>query len=184
MLSNRSALLVLLTAALGSAACSAIESSPLEPTVQPPAYSEWSASSGHNGSQGGWGDSRPSSCRPLHSDTESEDIGFRGGELQIGPHRLIVPRGALLHKTRITGRISSDSVNSVQFYPAGLQFLVPARLQLSYENCNKLDLKNMRVVYTSDDLSQLLELIPSEDRRLKNTVVGLISHFSRYAVAY
>lgn len=41
-----------------------------------------------------------------------------------------------------------------------------------------------KVVYTSDALVQLLELIPSEDRKLQNTVVGFIGHFSRYAVAY
>ena len=61
---------------------------------------------------------------------------------------------------------------------------MPARLQLSYQNCRTIALKNMKVVYTSDDLVQLLELIPSEDRKLQNTVVGFIRHFSRYAVAY
>ena len=42
----------------------------------------------------------------------------------------------------------------------------------------------MEVVYTSNDLFTLLELIPSQDLKVGKTVVGFISHFSRYAVAY
>lgn len=182
MLSNRILIGALLSAALGSAACSGTGASPLEPTIQP-AFSS-APEAGGGGGQEDWGDTKPSSCEPLSARTESEDIGPWGGVLELGPHRLIVPPGALLKKTRITGRISADSVNSVQLFPEGLQFLVPVRLQLSYRNCENLELKNMRVVYTSDDLLRVLELIPSEDRKGMRTVVGFISHFSRYAVAY
>ncbi len=185
MLSNRVVLVALLGATLGTAACNGNETSPFEPAGQP-AYSEFSANlSGSDGHDGGdWGDTKPSSCKPLSLETESADIGPWGGVLRIGPHTLLVPPGALLQRTRITGRIFADSVNSIQFFPEGLRFLAPAVLQLSYENCRKLDLATMKVVYTSDDLLRLLELVPSEDRKLRKTVVGLIGHFSRYAVAY
>ncbi len=199
MSSNRLVLVVLLSAALGSAACSGNESSPLEPTARTPAYSEWTggssepagsysewAESSQEDQQGqhGWGDSKPASCKPLSARSESKDIGPQGGVLHIGPHLLTVLPGALLQTTRITGQITADTVNSVQFSPAGLQFLLPAVLQLSYENCKSLDARKMKVVYTTNNLLSLLELIPSEDRRLKKTVVGLVRHFSRYAIAY
>lgn len=184
MESKRLFLTALLGAVLGAAACTGNQSTPFEPTQQP-AFSEGSGNGGDEpDGDGGWGEHRPSSCKALHAESESEDIGPRGGVLEVGPHRLVVPPGALLLRTRITGRIVADSVNSIQFFPEGLHFLVAARLQLSYKNCKKLQLRTARVVYTSDDLERLLELIPSEDRRSTNTVVGFISHFSRYAVAY
>lgn len=182
MKSNRLFLTAVLGAMLGAAACTGNESTPFEP-AQPPAFSTVSGSAGGLPDDG-WGEHRPSSCEALHAESESEDIGPRGGVLEVGPHRLVVPPGALLRSTRITGRITADSVNSIQFFPEGLHFLVPVRLQLSYANCARLELKHMRVVYTSDDLLRVLELIPSEDRRGNSMVVGFISHFSRYAVAY
>ncbi len=183
MSSNRAVLTALLGAMLGAAGCSRAGDSPLEPVVQP-AFSEGQDGGGASGSDGGWGNTNPSSCNPLSPRTEGADIGPWGGELRIGPHTLIVPPGALLQRTRITGRITSDTVNSVQFSPEGLRFVVPAILQLSYANCKRSNPLPMKVVYTSDDLLRLLELIPSQDRKLKQTVVGLISHFSRYAIAY
>ena len=104
--------------------------------------------------------------------------------LRIGPHTLTVLPGALLKTTRITGKITADTVNSVQFAPEGLRFVVPAILNLSYANCRQPQTGNMKVVYTSNDLFVLLELVESEDRKANMSVVGLVSHFSRYAVAY
>ncbi len=186
MPSNRLLFVAVIGWVLVATACGGNASTPFEPAAQP----VFSAGDGDDSDRraaeedGGWGENRLSSCQPLDADSESEDIGPSGGELEIGPHRLVVPAGALLRRTRITGKISPDSVNSVQFSPEGLRFLVPARLHLSYENCKRVNLKRMNVVYTSDNLLQLLELIPSEDEEVEETVVGLVSHFSRYAVAY
>jgi hypothetical protein len=90
----------------------------------------------------------------------------------------------LLRITHITGTISADSVNSVQFAPEGLRFAVPAILSLSYANCRQPPIGPMKVVYTSNDLLTLLELVRSIDNKANRSVVGFISHFSRYAVAY
>lgn len=187
MSSNRTVLVVLFTAALGSAACSGNESSPLEPSAQPPAYSEWvaqSASNGQNGQQGNWGNTKKSSCNPLSARTVAQDIGPQGGVLHIGPHTLTVLPGALRLTTRITGTITADTVNSVQFAPEGLHFVIPAVLSLSYSNCKVVSTSPMKVAYTTNDLVTLLELVPSQDVKVVKTVVGFIGHFSRYAVAY
>lgn len=182
-MSSKSGVLALLVgAALSLVACGGTQSSLLEPaanTAQPPAYSEWSG----GGKLGKWGDTHQSSCKPLKAESKSEDIDFRGGEVKVGPHVLTILPGALLRKTRITATISADSVNSVSFAPEGLHFLLPAKLSLSYANCKSV-LQDMKVVYTTNDLLVLLELIPSHDFKFKNSVTGLISHFSRYAVAY
>ena len=179
---NRLVLTTFIGAVLVTAACSGNESSLLEPGTAPAFAKGPGGNSGPGGP--GWGDTKPSSCKPLPARTESKEIGPKGGELKIGPHTLVVAPGALPHKTRITGTISADTVNSVRFSPEGLQFTHQVHLYLSYENCKKIDLKDMKVVYTTDDLSTILEMIPSKDKKYKNTVVGLIDHFSRYAIAY
>lgn len=186
MLSNRTVLVILLSGALGSAACRGNDS-PLEPSVQPPAYSEWvaqSASNGQDDHHGNWGNTKKSSCKPLSARTAAQDIGPQGGVLRIGPHSLTVLPGSLRAITHITATIAGDSVNSIQFAPEGLHFVIPAVLSLNYANCKVLGTSPMEVVYTSNDLFTLLELIPSQDLKVVKTVVGFISHFSRYAVAY
>lgn len=178
---NRWFLTTVLGAVLGAAACSGHEPTPFEP-ITPPGASAWSG----EGSDGeyGWGDTKPTSCKPLKAESASRDIGVEGGGLRIGPHTLIIPAGALLETVRITGQIISDTVNSIRFLPEGLQFLVPATLQMSYKNCKAMDLTWMKLIYTSDDMSQLLEQVPSLDKKDKDAVAGFINHFSRYAVAY
>ena len=111
-------------------------------------------------------------------------IGPEGGTLQVGPHRLVVPPGALDSTVVISGVAVADSVVSVQFAPEGLTFSVPARLTLSYAACPLIpSLLPKRVVYTTDVL-ELLQLLLSSDDLLHRQVSADLDHFSRYAVAW
>jgi hypothetical protein len=123
-------------------------------------------------------------CSPLPYSATSATIGSGGGTLVMGPHRLVVPAGALAGDTRITGEVLSDNVNSVRFSPEGLQFQKSATLTLSYRNCPGAALLPLKkVAFTTESLG-ILELLQSLDQPSGSQVSGALQHFSRYAVAY
>lgn len=177
----------MLSALIGLAACSGEQATPLEPQAPNPALPsgieapELSAS--FNKDPKG---KKLASCKPLPAASTSASIGLFGGTIKIGPHSLWIPPGALLSKKTISAKIvANDSTNSVQFSPDGLQFKAPGLLTLSYANCKKPSpLTFMHVVYTSNNLLSILELLPSIDNVFKKTTTGTLSHFSRYAVAF
>jgi hypothetical protein len=124
------------------------------------------------------------SCDPLTADTVSQVVGAGGGVINIGPHTLEIPAGALTGDVTITVVLPPDTVNVLYFEPHGLEFATPARVYLSYSNCDLLgSLLPRRVAYTSDQLS-ILEYVPSLDLLLTQRVRGSIDHFSGYAVAW
>lgn len=123
-------------------------------------------------------------CRPLPRQSASAVIGTAGGTIQVGPHSLRIPRGALARSTRITAEILSDGVSSVKFGPEGLQFAKPAELALSYSHCYGPGLLlPKRIAYTTDLLA-ILEILRSSDDLRARVVKAPLDHFSRYAVAY
>ena len=125
-------------------------------------------------------------CSPLPAATASKTIGVQGGSINVGPHTLYVPPGALNRSLTITAEVVRDSVNSVRLLPEGLQFnqRIPAVLTLSYANCSLLGrILPKRVVYTSERLG-ILEILASLDNILTKKVSAPLKHFSRYAVAY
>ena len=122
-------------------------------------------------------------CTALPAAHASKVIGPDGGVLQIGPHYLVVPPGALSQNITITGDAPSDHTNDVQFGPAGLQFAKPAALNMSYANCSLLAGLLPKIAYTSDLLA-ILYYIPSFNSFSTQTVTGRVDHFSRYAVSY
>jgi hypothetical protein len=122
------------------------------------------------------------SCSPQPYVSRTQVVGTNGGTINIGTHKLVIPAGALSREHTIRAEQVTYRVNSVRFSPEGLSFAKPARLTLSYANCSPLLLLK-RVVYT-DELLRILELIPSLDNILAQTVSGNIRHFSRYAVAW
>ena len=98
---------------------------------------------------------------------------------------LTVPYSDGDHAYSMAKIAKNDYTNSVQFSPEGLQFLVPALLTLSYSNCDRRTvLQQLEVVYTSNDLLKILDLLPSINNRIDKTTTGVIRHFSRYAIAY
>ena len=124
-------------------------------------------------------------CTPLPAASASKLIGPAGGTLQVGPHVLVVPPGALSQSVLIRAEAPTDVVNSVRLYPEGLQFTrVGAALTMSYANCNLLGrLLPKRIAYTTERLN-ILSYLLSLDNLLKKQVTGRLEHFSRYAVAW
>lgn len=115
--------------------------------------------------------------------TGSAMIGPLGGRVVFGPHELDVPPAGLLVPTRITAQTVPGDTIAVQFQPQGLHFLVPATLQLSYAQCQPQPKGNLSIVYVDDLLDKLLGLIESILDPAQHKVIGLITHFSLYAVA-
>lgn len=118
---------------------------------------------------------------------EQEDIGPSGGTLQMGPHTLVIPAGALSQTVTIRAKTSNSGPgkgNGIDFKPNGLRFNRPVVLTISTANCKGLGLLNLPLIVYTDDLLNILELEPSIPNPFKKNVTGLITHFSRYAVAY
>lgn len=123
-------------------------------------------------------------CEPMPSATDSKWVGPDGGTINVGPHRLSIPEGALERWVKITATAPSDTVNHVHFEPQGLAFKKYASLTMSYANCGLVDwLLPKQIVYTSDDLV-ILEVLKSLDLPLDSKVTGKLKHFSDYAVAW
>lgn len=123
-------------------------------------------------------------CEPLPAARVAQAIGPEGGVLWIGPHRLVVPRGALTRTVTLTAEIRSERVNSVDFGPDGLRFERPVALTMSYANCPLVrNILPKRIAYTSDAL-RILALLRSFDNLLARQVTAPVDHFSRYAIAW
>jgi len=127
------------------------------------------------------------SCSALPRDSATVVVGSEGGILQVGPHVLSVPAGALDGPVAITAVLVPEPVNRVRFAPAGLAFREAASLTMSYANCGVLaTLWPKQIAYVEDDDGGLaiLELIASTDDLLARRVTGGITHFSSYAIAW
>lgn len=122
-------------------------------------------------------------CEPLEYAADAEVIGPKGGSLNIGPHKLVVPAGALTEEQLIVGTSPMGSLVQVQFGPHGLQFLKSASLSLSYSHCLAPSNFQFRLVYVDSGL-RITELPPSKDRKGQDQVDGYIDHFSGYMIAY
>jgi len=123
-------------------------------------------------------------CSPLPADSVTQTIGPEGGTLQVGPHTLSVPAGALDAPVTITAVAPSDTVRRVHFEPAGLTFQKPASLTMSYAGCDPGPVPlPKRIVFTTD-LLQIIEYLQSVDSRPSDTVTGRLQHFSDYAIAW
>lgn len=124
------------------------------------------------------------SCSALPAASNSKTIGPAGGVLNVGPHRLIVPAGALDSAVTITATAPSSSTRRVEFAPHGLQFERAATLQMSYEGCGLLALVlPKRIAYVDGSLN-ILEFLLSIDNLWTQTVSGRLDHFSEYAIAW
>ena len=128
-------------------------------------------------------------CEPLKPKTERKVVGPKGGELQIGPHLLVIPQGALSQEVAISGRTGGGPAVDVQFEPHGLQFAEPVTLTLSYKHCilpsdPTLEVGYYGTVGSGDGLGsrRVLELPPSLQDKDGDQVSALTDHFSGYAL--
>jgi len=125
-------------------------------------------------------------CTAMPAAHAEQSIGPAGGSIAVGPHVLMVPVGALDSAVLITADAPSDTVNSVKLGPEGLHFAAghPAALTLSYANCSLLGrLAPKHIAYTND-LLEILQILPSLDNLLTQRVTAPVQHFSRYAIAW
>jgi hypothetical protein len=128
-------------------------------------------------------------CSRLPSVSVTQTIGPEGGFLQVGPHLLSVPPGALVEPVSIRAKARSREVNRIHFRPEGLTFQRPVFLTMSYANCGVLGVPlPKRIAHTDDDDDdddlKILEFLPSADDLVSQEVTGLLRHFSDYAVAW
>jgi hypothetical protein len=96
---------------------------------------------------------------------------------------LIIPAGALKSPTRITAATLPGDTLAVTFGPSGLQFAKPATLALSYKHCTMQPSDSLSIVLVSDQMTEVIQMVPSNDRRTNQAVEGLIQHFSVYAAS-
>src|SRR3989449_7305704 len=124
-------------------------------------------------------------CSNLPYASNTKTIGPLGGTISAGPHTLVIPPGALSANTSITMTAPTGlGVNAVKFQPAGLRFLTPAALSMSYANCSLLGkLLPKRIAYTDDNLN-IISYLLSLDNLLSKYVTGKVNHFSDYVVAW
>jgi len=101
----------------------------------------------------------------------------------VGKHELKIPKGALDHEVVIVAEAPVSELVEVELQPHGLQFAVPAKLKLNYDNCVVPMNLNLFIVYLSTN-GNVLDIRPSVDKKGLDTVVGELDHFSRYAVAW
>lgn len=120
-------------------------------------------------------------CKLQKEDWKTQQIGRRGGKLDVGEVTLTVPAGALRRTVAITAHVLPTTSASVQFLPEGLHFAIPATLTMQYTKCDT-PLLGVMVVYVQKDSVTEVEL-SNNHPRLK-FVTAQIGHFSSYAVAY
>lgn len=126
-------------------------------------------------------------CEPQRYASTTKWVGPRGGTLYVGPHKLVIPRGALKTYVQITAEAPSDTVVSVRFQPEGLQFDKdhPARLTLDYNACEVSSQQlPSRIAYTDESLNIIEFLSGTVVDKRDRTVTADVKHFSRYAVSF
>jgi hypothetical protein len=104
-------------------------------------------------------------------------IGPEGGTLDIGPHRLIIPAGALTKKVAVSGFIPAGSTIEVHFEPHGLQFRKPAGLILNSSSC-----ADAPVVVYLNEVGVVAERIKAIFSSWWHAIAAPIDHFSVYAL--
>jgi hypothetical protein len=132
-------------------------------------------SAGHAGSTAA--QSQALQCSVPAPLTGSARIGPSGGVLDVGPHRLIIPAGALTHDVDVRGEVPAGNTMQIQFYPEGLQFKKPAGLILDASSCNGVP----DVLYMNEQggSNEIIEAIFSE---WWHAIAAPIDHFSLYVL--
>lgn len=116
---------------------------------------------------------------PRNAQADTAIIGPSGGELIVGPHRLIIPPGALTTTVRIIGTAPESDVPTIELEPHGLKFKKSAGLILDASNCTDVP----PIVYINE-LGVASDPILAIYSTWWHTVAAPIDHFSGYAVAF
>ena len=135
-----------------------------------------------SGSSGGSSSSTLVMCDPLQYVGQTKIIGPLGGSIDFGPHKLLIPAGALATWTVITAEAPTTLGVSAVFSPHGTRFLVQPELILSYKHCRGLSPQAKAVGYIVN--GQITERPYSQDRQSDGLVRSWIGHFSEYALIH
>jgi hypothetical protein len=122
-------------------------------------------------------------CDPLQYAATVKIVGPEGADLDVGPHKLRIPRGALPQATVITFEQPVSLEVTTRLSPHGINFRRPVTLTLSYKHCLRPTGYRERVAYTDEQLN-ILEYVRSRDNDADGLVSAVLDHFSRYAVAW
>lgn len=123
-------------------------------------------------------------CDPLQYSGTAVIVGPDGGDIDVGPHKLRVPRGALPWNAVITVESTTSLEIGVELSPKGVGFAQKLVLELDYKHCTLPDtLPPLRGVWVSDS-GAVLEFPPTVDDRAGGRLSVELDHFSKYAVAY
>ncbi len=129
-------------------------------------------------------------------DSVTQVMGPRGGFLTVGAHTLYVDSLVLMDTVSITAVAPAGTVRWARFHPDGLLFpanLVDgwgAALITSYKDCGVPTSDTLRIAQVTDSLSILSYLQTwSQVKKVpwsqgQQRVVGLLPHFSNYAIAW
>lgn len=120
-------------------------------------------------------------CAPLPFSGSAQIVGPAGGVFYFGPHKLVVPAGALSEEISIAVMVKTTLETQVELLPHGTQFAVPVKLKLAYSQCVPAAQHNVAYI---DANGGLLEWTQVVDYPTYNFVVASLNHFSTYAVAY
>jgi hypothetical protein len=178
--SRLSLIALALSAALVLVSCDSMPVAP-EPTPPPPTAT---VQSDLLGGLLGTVQSLLLECRPMSAASASRVIGPLGGVINVGPHSLVIPPGALSRNTTITAYAPSSRNNRVQFGPHGLRFNKSAYLTMSYANCYGLGMLLPKTIVYTDGGTRILEQLLSLDNIFTKRVTGRLEHFSDYAIAW
>jgi hypothetical protein len=123
-------------------------------------------------------------CDPLQFTGSAGIIGPDGGDINVGPHTLRIPRGALPWNAVITVEAPTGLEVGIELSPKGVGFAEKLVLEIDYDHCTVSDtLPPLRGVWVSDS-GAALEFPPSVDDRERRRLSVELDHFSKYAVAY
>ena len=129
-------------------------------------------------------------------DSVTQVIGPRGGYFAVGPHYLFVDSLALSTPVSITAVApASGNARWVRFHPDGLVFQPTvdgwsALLYTNYTDCGVPMSTTLRIAQVTDSLGILgylqtyARFNKNPSSRAQQFVVGLLQHFSNYAIAW
>jgi hypothetical protein len=132
----------------------------------------------------------PVPCSTLPPTSVTKVIGSAGGSISFGPHKLVVPSGALAKAVSIKAVVPADAPGiEVRLYPDGLTFRKTVYVTISYAHCDLSSipnaewlLSNLKIVYVRNGV--IVEYIPTVHNATARTLRGGITHFSNYAIAW
>jgi hypothetical protein len=120
-------------------------------------------------------------CDPVRYAGVAKIVGPEGATFEFGPHKLVIPAGALLDYRVITAEVPSSLLVEAKFSPHGTKFLVQPKLTLNYRHCTKGTDKLKSIAYL-DESKNVLEYPTTVDVRPNGLADAWIWHFSTYSM--